>query len=1024
MRYSVTAMVFGALSAATATIDAADEEAPPPTIVVAEGEGFAPTGDDGWQVVGQEDSYATQTFGAMWVTHGGLIKAETGLEGAEARQTVRVPADGSYRVWSKYQAPPYFAYPHRIEIHQAGKKVFEYRYGDLDAERMWSFCGETTYGLPPVKQIWFTWGVDHDAAEAPKRVAQLKAGTAELRLFAETAKGGQRHGARCVDFVLLTTDHRDTCEGWGKHGQAKSPFMFEALKGTPVLMRFRNGGAKPAKAYLHTLFGHVTWHCAPKRGVFPESAAVKPGAWSPWFDINEILYLVTDEGLQISLVDAETPPKGRAKPEVLPGKVAVEFARSPGGRDPIGKMEIASGEVVHFPLDVIWNRERKLRRSTDLSAELIEKARGEWRKASPGKPKHIAFYGSFGRGGSDYALELKDALGYNTLLPEGKEVLPVDGYHQHLRNPEQIKTFAEGLGADRRRFRVCSFGDEINIGGIDPADPKYLEPFRAWLKAKRLTKEDLKADPAQATLTGNNRLKWYARQFGAEHRLARYREMTAVAKSAFGPQVLTGANYSPHHGVLYYGDHLQWIDAFKLGAMGMFWTEDYIFFAPELPQMMSFLMARAHCATKYRGQPIHMYVMPHSPGQPAEIFRRNSLLAVGAGAQHIDHFWVAPQEHYSENYVSWGSEDTFRAIFESIHDTAAAEPFLVGAKRRPARVAVVTGKATAINENLVAVDPARDPFLAGCHVAGKVVQNICRKDQQAIYIALRNAGYLVDLITEEDIVEGGILKSHDAVYLAGEWVGEKTVPALGAFVEGGGVLCASTGLGVYSEFGEPSAALGNLLGVKVKPPQKGLYHYRQLLELPLAEPVGEIDTGDGILGAIAFRQDLQPIGEEVEIIGRWADNGAAAVTRRKVGKGTVIGVGTALGASWLKTGLKPVPWARGGRVNLYHPEGFSEAADRLMRLGVESSVAPRDVVCSRENVEAWVLENAKGAAVTLINWTNEPRLKPLRVEIKLGFRPGSVRSVVAGDELPFRWEGGSLSLVTALDDADYLLIER
>ena len=66
---------------------------------------------------------------------------------------------------------------------------------------------------------------------------------------------------------------------------------------------------QPAKARLFTHFGHFTWHCGPKRGLVPEKP-VAAGQWSPWVNINEVVELLTDEGLQVTLVDGEA--EGRA----------------------------------------------------------------------------------------------------------------------------------------------------------------------------------------------------------------------------------------------------------------------------------------------------------------------------------------------------------------------------------------------------------------------------------------------------------------------------------------------------------------------------------------------------------------------------------------------------------------------------------------------------------------------------------------------------------------------------------------
>ena len=1009
------------------------------TVVVAEGERFQ-TSDDGWRVLHQDQSYATQSFGAMWVTHGGLLGAAADVAGATATAKVNIPAAGEYRVWSKYQAPPYFNYLHRVEVWQGGKMVFGHDYGRVDAQRMWSFCGATTYNLPPKKQIWFPWGVDHDAAEAPKQTVKLDAGPAEIRLIA--LKNASPGGDRYVDFVLLTTNHEDTCLGWEKHGQAKSPFIYEAIRATPIYLRFKNVADEPAKARLFTHFGHFTWHCAPKRGLVPEKP-VAPGGWSPWVNINDVVELLTDEGLQVTLISGEDEGRAASSAASLTGgstKIPVQVALDPAGRKMLGELEMLGGQTIHFPIDIVWNRNKSLRLSQEISTELISNAKKNWRTATPNKPKHIAFYGSFGRGGSDYTIALKDALGYNTQLPKPYETLAVDGYHQHLRNEDQIRKYAEDLGADRGRFRVCSFGDEISLGRINFEDPKYIEPFRAWLKRKKLTKDDLGVAPEQATLTGNNRLKWYATQFSAEQRFAHYRNLTGVARGAFGPQVLCGANFSPHHDTMYYGNQLQWIDAFKHNAMSMFWAEDYIFFVPELPQTISFMFARMNCATKYHRQPIHFYVMPHQPGQPADYFRRNSLLSIGAGAKHIDHFWVAPQENYSENYVSWQYPETFQAIYETIHDTAAVESLLVNAKRRPARVAIVTGKATALNEDHAPVDVNADKFLKMCHLAGKPQQNICRKDQQFLYFALTHAQHQVDLITEDDILDG-YLRNYDVVYFAGEWVNNRAVEKLDAWVRAGGVLYASTGLGVRNQYNEPETAMLSLLGLKSADMQKNLYHVRPLLELPLADPIDTITMTvryrsptseqdaqpnsivSAQIDAIALRQKLTPADDKTIVLGRWKD-GSAAVTLREHGKGKAYAVGTAAGATYLKSGLLPLPWARGGTVNLYNPIDFDPAAAHLVRLGVNAARPPREVVCSQPFVESLLLDNDQGTLLTLVNWTNDDSLRGLKMSVRVKAAPREVFSVVQNKKLPFAFADGRVTFETDLDAADYVMIKK
>src|SRR5437870_1464528 len=100
-------------------------------VVVAEGERFKSLDDKGWKVTHQQDSYGSHTYGGMWMSQGGCLGAPADSTDSLATQTITIPAAGKYRVWSKYQAPPYFNYLHEIAINQNGKTVFTHIYGKM-----------------------------------------------------------------------------------------------------------------------------------------------------------------------------------------------------------------------------------------------------------------------------------------------------------------------------------------------------------------------------------------------------------------------------------------------------------------------------------------------------------------------------------------------------------------------------------------------------------------------------------------------------------------------------------------------------------------------------------------------------------------------------------------------------------------------------------------------------------------------------------------------------------------------------
>jgi hypothetical protein len=971
---------------------------PAPTVVVAEGEKFTPRDDKGWKPAHQDDSYGSHTYGGMWMSQGGCLAAPADSAGSLAVQAVTIPVAGKYRVWSKYQAPPYFNYLHRIEVHQGGKQKFAHDYGKKGTDRLWSFSGTSD-------ELWWPWGVDHDTAEGAATLADLDAGPAEIRLI--TLPNPKPAGDRFVDFVLLTTNPADDYVGFKPYAVG-TPFANEALAATKLYLRFKHTAAAPAQLTLSRA-GHFQPNYGGATMKAPEQP-LAPNTWSPWINIGPFCRLVHDEGVTLTL------PGGR--------EIEVEVARDEAGKDGAGKCTVSTGEAILIPVDITWNAKAEVKPSHILAQELML-ASNTWRTADGGKKARLLrFYGAFG-GSEPWVVSLKDRLGYNTELPGTLPALRPDHVAQHHGTAQAIHQLAKSLKPeDRERLHVVSFGDEIGLGTIDFKAPANQAKFQAWLRQRGVTEKDLGMPIDKATLTesGNARLVWYSNLFNEQERFAEFRKLTELVETTFGPKVLTGANYSPHHLALCYGPVFQWVDIFKVRGMSMIWAEDYIFSVPEVPQMLSFMFAQMRCGAKYHNLPIHFYVMPHSPGQLPGYLRRNMLYSAAAGAKHLDNFWVGPEERFTENYVRWGATDTWKALHESIHDTTAVEDLLVNGKLRPAKVAVVIGKATDFNESRLMVAKGDDPFTKVCKNAPeKVNQILCRKEQQLLYLALRHAQHGVDLITEDDIAERGDLAQYSVVYFAGEWADTRIVPKLEAWIKDGGTLVATGGIGHKNQYDEPDPALPALLGVTTTAPTKNLAVLRTLLELPLAEPIDTLTLGGAQVPAIGMKQVLTPAAG-TKVLATWSD-GKPAATVRELGKGKAIAIGTLAGVSYYRTAVKPIPWARGGRHTVYNPTAFSEPATKLVRLGVTGSAIAPDARCSVPGVEALLRETPDGKALlTLVNWTDAP-VKGLRVELRvpmlLTFQSTSGKVIMSG---PLR-EGVQV-LTLDLDEADYLVGKR
>ena len=260
--------------------------------------------------------------------------------------------------------------------------------------------------------------------------------------------------------------------------------MFEAIAASRLYARFKNTTDKPAVLSARAAGGHMMPLYFGQSGEFPaKDQPVASGQWSPWFNLAKILRLSTDEGVIATLPGAGNPT------------FDFQIARDPAGKDLAADLKLLSGETFVIPIDIAWNKNAKVMTSREHAAQLIALSKS-WRTANGGKkPQKLYFYGDFRKlPNQDWCDPLKDALGYNTQLPDTFAHIKHDGYFANTPTAAAIQSYAASLTPQQRAdMHILSFGDEIQLGEIDYGNAaENLTKFRTWLRRRaspRMTSE-------------------------------------------------------------------------------------------------------------------------------------------------------------------------------------------------------------------------------------------------------------------------------------------------------------------------------------------------------------------------------------------------------------------------------------------------------------------------------------------------------------------------------------------------------
>ena len=661
------------------------------------------------------------------------------------------------------------------------------------------------------------------------------------------------------------------------------------------------------------------------------------------------------------------------------------------------------------------------------------------------------------------AQRLARALGDNTAVgQQGKKRELV----AHWRDPaiDAIKKRETARPDGFKDLHIVSYGDEIHL----PSDPVTDEEFAAWLRSRGVKFNGpvkfvsvKRGDPPQAVAAARAQPLYYYSQICAKEKGGR-RFAQGTAYYA-GKGVLTGANYAPHANYLI--NEMDYVRPFKIKAMSMPWSEDYVWQIPEFSvQVTGYLTSGLRAGAKYHNMPIHMYVMPHSPGNTPRDFRLSFYTAVAHGAKMVNYFCASPLAvGTTENYIATEDLAMWRQVHACSHEAGIFEDYVMDGKVRTAKVGVLLSSV--------------DDVMTGSTNSTLAMHN---NERKAIYYALRHSQVPVDFLSEDDVIDG-LAKDYRLIYVTQQWMHSKAMAALAKWVEGGGTALALCGGGFLDEFNRPSTQAGEFYGVKNQQLETDpqlvskylLEENRPFLtkqDLPLYEPMDYVTwnleefTPPSVFdyrGAkrikdvpvIVWKQRLE-VGDG-RVLGVFKDGKPAVITKSH-GEGHVYLFGFLPGQAYLRSGLPILPADRGS-TDAAFGHFLPTAMDVSLRMRIVDDFLPggviddlattgtaqsssigrtpkrwgtdvRPVECSESLVETSVIDtpaqSGKPArmAVPLMNFTGQP-IQHLVVRVNDLPKATSIRSVERGRLRP-TFAGDIMTIELPLDVADMLLIDR